>query len=393
MNIKKDQKQLVQSVTEAIRSVVGCDPVQLHEPCFAGNEWKYLKDCLDSTYVSSVGKYVDQFELELCNYTGAKYAVATVNGTSALHVALLLAGVSEGDEVLVPSLTFVATANAVSYCGATPHFIDVEEKTLGVDTYKLADYLKTITELRSGQCVNKNTGRVVRALVIMHTFGYPCALEELLGIARDFNLKLIEDAAESLGSTYQGQNTGTFGLMGTLSFNGNKTITTGGGGAILTNDAILAKKAKHLTTTAKIPHRWNFDHDVLGFNYRMPNLNAALGVAQLEQLPVFLKAQRCLFNKYQSSFKNIDGVQLFEEPTGCKSNYWLQTLILDEKNIEHRDALLEETNNVGIMTRPVWKLMSELSYFQNSPKMNLDTAQSLSKRIVNIPSSASLGIN
>ncbi len=393
MNIKKCYANLTQTVIEAIRSVVGFEPAVLHEPRFSGNEWKYLKDCLDSTFVSSVGKYVDQFENELTGYVGAKHAIAVVNGTAALHVALILAGVKQYDEVLVPSLTFVATANAVSYCGAMPHFVDAEKKTLGIDACKLASYLKTITEFRNEQCVNRFTGKVIRALVPMHTFGHPCEIEELLSIAKDFKLILIEDAAESLGSTYHGRHTGTFGLMGTLSFNGNKTITTGGGGAIITNDSDIARRAKHLTTTAKKSHRWAFEHDEIGFNYRMPNLNAALGLAQLEQLPTFIEAKRRLFHKYQTAFKNVDGVCLFEESSGCRSNYWLQTLILDEANIEQRDALLEASNDVGLMTRPVWKLMNELSHFQNCPTMNLDEAQALSKRIVNIPSSAFLAIN
>jgi perosamine synthetase len=393
VNIKNRYENFNQLVVEAIRSVVGFEAVALHEPRFSGNEWKYLKDCLDSTFVSSVGKYVDQFENELAAYVGVKHAVAMVNGTAALHIALILAGVKQDEEVLIPSLTFVATANAVSYCGGIPHFIDSEEKTLGVDAYKLSDYLKTITKFQGEQCVNRFTGKVIRALVPMHTFGHPCELEELLSVAKDFKLILVEDAAESLGSTYHGRHTGTFGLMGTLSFNGNKTITTGGGGAIITNDSDIAHRAKHLTTTAKKSHRWAFEHDEVGFNYRMPNLNAALGLAQLEQLPSFIESKRRLFRKYQSAFKNIEGVRLFEEPPECKGNYWLQTLLLNEANIDQLDALLEATNEVGLMTRPAWKLMNDLPHFQNCPTMNLDVAQSLSKRIVNIPSSASLAIN
>ena len=393
MNIKNRYENFTQPVIEAIRSVVGFEAVALHEPRFSGNEWKYLKDCLDSTFVSSVGKYVNQFENELAAYVGAKHAVALVNGTAALHIALVLAGVKQDDEVLIPSLTFVATANAVSYCGGIPHFVDSEEKTLGVDAYRLAGYLKTITKFQGDQCVNRFTGKVIRALVPMHTFGHPCEIEELLSVAKEFKLILVEDAAESLGSTYRGRHTGTFGLMGTLSFNGNKTITTGGGGAIITNDSNIAHRAKHLTTTAKKSHRWAFEHDEIGFNYRMPNLNAALGLAQLEQLPSFIESKRGLFRKYQSAFQNIEGVRLFGEPSECKSNYWLQTLLLNEANIDQREALLEATNDVGLMTRPAWKLMNELSHFQDCPSMNLDAAQSLSKRIINIPSSASLAIN
>jgi len=299
---------LPSQVVTAIRSVVGAGPVALHEPRFTGNEWLYLKECLDSTFVSSVGKFVDRFEHDLAKFTGAKYAIAVVNGTAALHIALKLAGVQAGDEVLVPALTFIATTNAVIYCNATPHFVDSEIGTLGVDAAKLRDYLISHTEQRSGQCINRATGQVIRALVPMHTFGHPVDIDGLIAIAHDFNIVLAEDAAESLGSYYHGQHTGTFGLLGTLSFNGNKTITTGGGGAILTNDAALARHAKHLTTTAKLPHAWEFRHDEIGYNYRLPNLNAALGCAQLEQLPVKLAEKRKLFRRYQTAFSNLQCV-------------------------------------------------------------------------------------
>ena len=377
-------------VIRTLRSVVGTDPVALHEPTFEGNEWVYLKECLDSTYVSSVGKFVDRFEDELSSYTGAKYAISVVNGTAALQIALKLAGVKAGDEVLIPALTFVATANAVTYCNATPLFIDSEEQTLGVDAAKLREYLLSNTSQQSGYCVNKNTGNVIRALVPMHTFGHPSDLENLLSIVHDFNIALIEDAAESLGSYYKGRHTGTFGLLGTLSFNGNKTITTGGGGAILTNDADLARHAKHLTTTAKLSHAWEFRHDEIGYNYRMPNINAALGCAQLEQLPGKLESKRNLFKKYQQAFADIEGIRLFSEPKNCNSNYWLQTLLLDENLAKERDSVLDATNSVGIMTRPAWALLNELAPFKNFPTANLATAQSLARRIINIPSSPGL---
>jgi perosamine synthetase len=299
---------LPQDIVNALRTVVGNGPLALHEPRFNGNEWSYLKECLDSTFVSSVGKFVDRFEDDLAKFTGAKRAVAVVNGTAALHVALRLAGVRAGDEVLLPALTFIATANAVAYCQATPHFVDSEERSLGMDAVALREYLSTITEIRGGQCVNRSTGQVIRAMVPMHTFGHPVDIEALLALSQDFHLHLIEDAAESLGSSVGGQHTGTFGLMGTLSFNGNKTITTGGGGAILTNDVELGKRVKHITTTAKLPHRWNFVHDEVGYNYRLPNLNAALGCAQLEQLPGFLRDKRRLFKQYQAAFSNVPGV-------------------------------------------------------------------------------------
>ena len=385
-----DAQPLHCEIVAAIRSVLGVGPVALHEPSFNGNEWTYLKECLDSTFVSSVGKFVDRFELDLAEYTGAKHAVAVVNGTAALHIALKLSGVQAGDEVLVPALTFIATANAITYCNATPHFVDSEVLTFGVDASKLRKYLLGKTEQHSGQCVNRDTGKVIRALLPMHTFGHPADLDGLLAIARDFNIALLEDAAESLGSYYHGQHTGTFGLLGTLSFNGNKTITTGGGGAILTNDATLARHAKHLTTTAKLPHAWEFRHDEIGYNYRLPNLNAALGCAQLEHLPAKLVDKRTLFSRYQSAFSQVSGVKLIREPSECQSNYWLQTLLLDGEHADQRDAILKATNDAGFMTRPAWILMPELKPFITCPRMDLTMAQSLTKRLINIPSSSGL---
>jgi aminotransferase in exopolysaccharide biosynthesis len=381
-----DSTALVSQIVGAIREVVGPGLVALHEPSFDGNEWIYLKECLDSNYVSSVGKFVDQFELSLANYTGAKYAISVVNGTAALQIALKLAGVNRGEEVLLPALTFVATANAISYLGAIPHFVDSEESTLGIDVVKLREYLSANTEKQSGLCINKSTKRVIRALVPMHTFGHPSDLEQLLSIARDFNLVLVEDAAESLGSFYKGQHTGTFGLLGTLSFNGNKTITTGGGGAILTNDEELAKRAKHLTTTAKIFHKWEFDHDEIGYNYRMPNINAALGCAQMEKLPEKINSKRELFKRYKEEFNLISGASIFEEPKNCQSNYWLQTLLLKEDNLDLRDSVLDASNKEGIMTRPAWKLMSNLAPYRNSPAMSLEIANALYRRAINLPS-------
>ena len=384
--------EFVNQVVGAIREVVGPGPVALHEPSFDGNEWIYLKECLDSNYVSSVGKFVDQFELSLANYTGAKYAVSVVSGTAALQIALKLAGVKSGEEVLLPALTFVATANAISYLGAIPHFVDSEESTLGIDVVKLREYLSANTERQSGLCINKSTERVIRALVPMHTFGHPSDLEQLMSIARDFNLVLVEDAAESLGSFYQGQHTGTFGLLGTLSFNGNKTITTGGGGAILTNDEALARRAKHLTTTAKISHKWEFDHDEIGYNYRMPNINAALGCAQMEKLPEKISSKRELFKRYKEKFNLISGASIFVEPKNCQSNYWLQTLLLEEDSVDLRDSVLEASNKEGIMARPAWKLMSNLAPYRNSPAMSLKGANSLYRRVINLPSSPGLSL-
>lgn len=379
---------LPEKIVTAITNALGSGPFALHQPYFNGNEWAYLKDCLDSTYVSSVGPYVERFEHDLATYTGAKHAVAVVNGTSALHIALKLAGVTANDEVLIPALTFVATANAVSYCGAIPHFVDSEPLTLGIDANKLRDYLTRLTENRQGLCINRTTGRVIRAVIPMHTFGHPADMEALLALANDFHLTVIEDAAESIGSTYYGQHTGTFGLMGILSFNGNKTITTGGGGAILTNDSNIAKRAKHLTTTAKVAHQWEFDHDDIGYNYRLPNINAALGCAQLEQLPMLLKAKRGLFARYQQAFSQLKEVKLIEEPKGCHSNYWLQAIMLETPNMERREAILERTNRDGFMTRPVWRLMSKIPHFSNCPQMDLSIARQLEAQLINIPSSA-----
>ncbi len=391
MNQPAISSALPDAVIKALRTVIGAGKANLHEPSFNGNEWVYLKECLDSTFVSSVGSYVDRFEKDLATFTGARHAVAVVNGTAALHLALLLAGVKEGDEVLLPSLTFIATANAVAYCKAVPHFIDCNEHTLGVDPAALRDYLQRSCEVRDGHCFNKSSGRIVRALVPMHTFGHPVDIDGLLAVAADYQLALVEDAAESLGSYRAGRHTGTHGLLGVLSFNGNKTITTGGGGAILTNDAALAKLAKHLSTTAKIPHAWEYSHDVVGYNYRMPNLNAALGCAQLEQLPDLLANKRRLFEKYRSAFADVAGVQLFHEPADCHSNYWLQTLVLDEKFAAQRDAILQATNAAGLMTRPVWTLAHQQLPFRDCPSMPLPVAQSLAQRLINIPSSAFLG--
>lgn len=391
MSGRLTDQAIAYAVVDAIRSVVGDVPAALHEPRFHGNEWGYLKECLDSTFVSSVGSYVDRFESELASFTGARHAVAVVNGTAALHLSLLLAGVGPGDEVLVPALTFVATANAVTYCGAVAHFADVEERTLGIDPFALREYLYASTEARAGQCVNRVTGRVIRALVPMHTFGHPADMEGLLAVAHDFNLALVEDAAESLGSYYQGRHTGTIGVLGTLSFNGNKTITTGGGGAILTNDPDLADRAKHLSTTAKRSHGWSVDHDEVGYNYRLPNLNAALGCAQMEQLHGFLADKRRLYDRYAAALNTVSGAWLFREPDGCRSNYWLQTLLLEARCADARDSVLAAVNDAGYSARPIWTPLNRLKPFRSCPHMELPVTDSLERRVVNLPSGASLG--
>lgn len=386
-----DSKSLVERIINVIKSVLPAqEQIALHEPCFAGNEWAYIKDCLDSGWVSSAGNYVTRFEQMLAEFTGAAHAVATVNGTAALHICLLLAGVRPGDEVLLPALTFVATANAVSYCGAVPHFVDSAPDTLGVDPRKLADYLQDIAELRDGNCYNRITGRRISVLLPVHTFGHPVNLDPLLELCRKYRLLLVEDAAEALGSLYKGRHVGTFGKLAALSFNGNKIITTGGGGAILTGDPELARLAKHLTTTAKLPHPWEFYHDRVGYNYRLPNINAALGCAQLEKLPELINKKRALAEKYSRAFAGLRGVSFFTEPPFARSNYWLNALLLDEARAGLQDMLLEETNRRGIQTRPAWRLMPELPMYRDCPAMDLVVAQSLARRVINIPSSAVL---
>ena len=380
-----------EALVSAVRKVCGANPaVYLHEPSLTQLEHDFVTKCVESTYVSSVGEYVDRFEQGIAEYTGANRAIAVVNGTAALQVSLLLAGVRKDEEVLVPGLTFVATANAVTYCGAIPHFVDSEQETLGICSNSLDAYLSEISEFRAQGCFNKNTGRRIAAVVPVHIFGHPCKLEGILEVAEKYNLVVVEDAAESLGSFYKGKHTGTFGLLGTLSFNGNKIITTGGGGAILTNDNELADQAKHLTTTAKVTHRWNYVHDQIGYNYRMPNLNAALGCAQLQRLPDFLASKRKLFKIYHENLSAIDGIHLFQEPTYCSSNYWLQTVILEESDLALRDELLVALNNAGLMCRPAWTCLHKLKPFESCPRMGMETAEVIERKILNLPSSFNL---
>ncbi len=383
----------VRDIVNAIKSVVPNDriPIGLHEPCFGGKEWDYLKDCLDSTWVSYVGPYVEKFEAMIADFTGANSAVAMVSGTAALHMSLKLAGVEPGDEVLTPALTFVATANAVTYCGAFPHFVDSEERTLGLDPYKLKDYLFTIGLIKPNGCFNKFSGRRIKAVIPMHTFGHPIDLDPLAEVCREYRLEMIEDAAESLGSYYKGVHTGNWGKLAVLSFNGNKIVTTGGGGAIVTNDERLGRLAKHLTSTAKIPHRWKYRHDQIGYNFRLPNINAALGCAQLEQLPTFLERKRQLACQYQAACQQVEGIRFFEEPAFAKSNYWLNAFLLDEAFSHQRDDVLEKTNECGLKTRPAWDLLNTLTFFADAPKMDLSCAKNLAQRLINIPSSAFLG--
>lgn len=358
--------------------------IPLHEPYFAGNEKAYLNECIDTTFVSSVGKFVDKFEADIAQFTGAKYAVATVNGTAALHIALQLAGVERGDEVITQSLTFIATCNAISYIGAHPVFVDVDRDTMGMSPEKLQHFLKNETQMVNGRCRNKKTNRYVKAVVPMHTFGIPIDLDQLKSVCEPYGISIVEDAAESLGSYQNGIHTGTKGLLGTLSFNGNKTITTGGGGMIITNDGELAKRAKYITTTAKKPHRWDFNHTEIGYNYRMPNINAALGCAQLEKLPEILKDKNALAHKYELFFKDKEA-RFVTEPQNTLANYWLNAIILDDAS--QRDVFLSTTNDSGVMTRPIWKLMSGLAMFKSAQKGNLENSTWLEERVINIPSS------
>ncbi len=360
------------------------DFIPLHEPRFIGNEKKYLNKCIDSTFVSSVGKFVDEFEEEIASYTGVKYAIATSNGTSALHISLILANVEQDDEVITQPLTFVATCNAISYCGAKPLFIDVDRDTMGLSPTALKEFLENNTTVKSQQCINNKTSKVIKACIPMHTFGHPCRIDEIKDICDQYHIVLIEDAAESLGSFYKNRHTGTFGKMGVMSFNGNKIITAGGGGCIITDDEDLAKKAKHLTTTAKVPHKWEYAHDMLGYNYRMPNLNAALLVAQLENLDNFIDKKHKLADMYEEFFKGIN-CKFVKESAESSSNYWLNTIILNNK--QQRDVFLNESNTQGVMTRPIWTLMNKLSMFEDAQCGDLTNSKWLEDRIVNIPSS------
>jgi len=395
------------TVTEFIRKLYNQPEgfIPLHAPVFEGNEKKYLNDCIDSTFVSSVGKYVDLFEERMAEYTGATKAVTCVNGTNALHLGLKLLGVEANTEVITQALTFIATANAIKYCDAEPVFIDADKDTLGLSPEKLKYWLENNTKFdkTTNKTVNKLTNKPITACVPMHTFGHPCRIDDIINICNTFNIPVIEDAAESLGSFYKKQHTGTCGVIGILSFNGNKILTTGGGGMLLFNDEMLAKKAKHLTTQAKVTHPWEFIHDEIGYNYRMPNINAALGLAQLEQLPKFLESKRKIALAYKDFFshpksesnailrssKNEGGkIEFFSEPKNANSNYWLNTILLENK--EQRDKFLEYTNKNGIITRPAWTLINKLNMFSNSVHDSLENAKWLEERIVNLPSSSIL---
>lgn len=377
---------IFKNIVDFIRQVYGNQEfTPLSVPAFVGNEKKYLNECIDTTFVSSVGKFVDRFEEDMARYTGAKKAVVCVSGTNALHMSLMLVGVERNDEVLTQALTFIATCNALSYIGALPVFIDVDRSTMGLSPDALKDWLVKNAEVKNSECFNKNTGRRIKACVPMHTFGHPVRIDEIAAICDEYHIELVEDAAESIGSLYKGKHTGTFGKVGAISFNGNKTITTGGGGMMLFNDEELAKYAKHITTQAKVPHRWEFRHDHIGYNYRMPNINAALGCAQLENLDRYIESKRKVAAEYINFFKKIDDVDFFIEPENSFSNYWLNAVILKDK--ESQQAFLQQTNDNGVMTRPIWELMNRLPMFENCENDGLKNTIWFADRVVNIPSS------
>ena len=369
-----------------IKDVYGTEGfVPLSVPQFVGNEKKYLEECIDTTFVSSVGKFVDRFEEMVAEYTGAQKAVVCVSGTNALHMAMMLVGVERDDEVLTQALTFIATCNAISYIGAHPVFIDVDKDTMGLSPKAVKVWLETHAEIKEGICYNKTTGRRIKACVPMHTFGHPVHLDELVEVCKEWHIELVEDAAESLGSFYKGKHTGTFGKVGAISFNGNKTITTGGGGMLLFMDEKLGELAKHLTTQAKVPHRWEFVHDHIGYNYRMPNINAALGCAQMEHLEEFVLNKRETAVQYAEFFKNVEDVEFFAEPADCRSNYWLNAVILKDKQAQME--FLQQTNDNGVMTRPIWELMNRLPMFEHCQNDGLENTIWFADRVVNIPSS------
>ena len=378
-----------------IRDVIGDQGefVPLHVPEFNGRERELLLDCIDTGWVSSVGSYVDAFEAEVARMSGCAHGVVVSNGTAALQIALIVSGVSVEDEVIMPALTFVATANAASHIGAVPHFVDSAYDTLGICSTRLRAHLEQVAEVRDGKTWNLKTGRLIRAIVPMHVFGCPVDMNALKMVILDWPMAVVEDAAESFGSSYMGSPCGSLGQIAAISFNGNKIITTGGGGAIVTNDFALAKRAKHLTTTAKMPHDWAFLHDEVGYNYRMPNINAALGVAQLEQLGARLEQKSVLFKKYACALDGLDGVTLFKAPKGSISNNWLITLILKRDQAEYRNDILQRLNSAKIMARPIWTLMHKLPMYSTHPRADLTQAIDLEQRVLNVPSSAHLGLH
>jgi perosamine synthetase len=379
---------LPQVIIRSIRKVVGNGNHHLHEPLFFGNEVRYLKKTISTNSVSSIGNYVKQFEEKIKKITKSKFAIAVVNGTAALHISLKVAGVKNEDEVLVPALTFIGTANAIVYCGGTPHFIDSESDTMGIDTQKLEKYLNQIVVFKKGLAINKFTQKNIKAILPVHVFGHPCKIDEIIRIAKKFNLIVIEDAAEALGSYYKKKHLGTFGIAGCLSFNGNKIATTGGGGAVITNNRIFAKKIRHLSTTAKLEHKWEYIHDQIGYNMRMPNLNAALGLAQLQKLKKFLTSKRKLFDSYLLVFSKIQDIDIFKEKKNCKSNYWLNAIFLKKNFFNLKEKILRLANQNNIFIRPTWRPLHKLKPFRNMPRMNLNGTNKIYNSCINLPSSA-----
>jgi len=393
-----------QAIIDFIRSLYpGKETIPLHEPYFGGNEKKYVLDCIETNYVSSVGKYVDKFEEMIRDFTGAKYAIATVNGTAALHIALKLAGVQPGDLVITQPLTFVATCNAITYCGAEPVFVDIDSDTLGMSPDSLESWLSTNTVIEDNVCYLKEVHKLhelqynnnkfveirgqrrISACVPMHTFGHPCKIDRIVDICNRYHIPVVEDAAESIGSYYKRKHTGTFGNLGILSFNGNKTITTGGGGMILTDDDELGPLAKHITTTAKKPHPWKFEHNMIGYNYRLPNINAALGCAQMEILPDILKNKRQTAKRYQDFFNKLKNIEFISEPSDSISNYWLNAILLYDE--EERDQFLDYAYSQKVMCRPAWTLMNKLPMFSKCISSTLFESNMVEKQLINIPSS------
>lgn len=376
-------------IINIIKKILGRGRHFLHEPYFCGNEWKYVKKTLDDNYVSSIGSFVDKFEDQIKKFTKSKYAISVVNGTEALHLGLVACGVKNNDEVFVPTITFAGTANAITYSGAVPHFVDSELETLGIDPIKLEKYLKEISIKKGKFYFNKKTNRRISAIIPVHVFGNICQIDKILKIAKKYNLIVIEDAAEALGSFFHNKHAGTFGMVGCFSFNGNKILTTGGGGAIITNNKLLAKKIKHLSTTAKINDPWEYIHDAIGYNFRMPNLNAALGCAQLENLNKFLQAKRKLFNIYEKEFKLVEDIRIIKEKKFSKSNYWLNTIFIKNLSIKKRNQILKFAHKNNFFLRPVWRPLHTLKHFKKMPKMHIDVATKIYKSCINLPSSAS----
>jgi perosamine synthetase len=384
-------EDLTKNIISAIRQSINVEKAGLHEPSIDDMDIKSVVRTLETGFVSSVGKDIEEFEKDIARYTNASYVVGMCNGTSALHISLLANNIRENDEILVPALTFIATANAISYCKAIPHFVDSEVDSFGINIDKLELYLEKNTKLENNECINLKTGRRIYAIIPVHVFGFIVDMIRLQKLARRFNLVIIEDATEALGSFRNNKHAGTFGKCGALSFNGNKIITTGGGGALITNDLKLAKYAKHLSTTAKLKHKYEYHHDEVGFNYRMPSLNAALGISQLKKLPNYIIAKTKIRDAYQTNFNKIEGLKFILGPQDCKSNYWLNSIKLDKEIIKYKDYIIEELNEHGYLCRPIWQLLSSLNPYKKNPSMDLSQAQELQESIINIPSSPKLG--